>query len=164
MSKKRRRKKAWRFSQGGGALFLFLLLLPLWIQVAARLKQGRSGLSLIVSVILLIFLGAVTWFFGIQPLISEKRWRMARTWYEGFFGIGLLQLLYGTLVALTGHTLSRYGSHPIPRTAAIPYFLIALVALGLGSTALLLERRYGIGQDTTSSKKTGIQDISKKPR
>ena len=163
MGKKRRRKKAWRFSQGGGALFLCLILLPLWIQVAARVKQGRSGLPLIISLILIIFLGSVTWFFGIQPLILEKRWRMARTWYEGFFGIGLLQLFYGTLVALTGHTPSRYGSHPIPRTAAIPYFLIALIALGLGSTVLLLEKRYEIGRNPTSSKKTGIQDTSKRP-
>jgi hypothetical protein len=127
------KRKRWRFSQGGGALFVLLLLLPLFVGLIRRWPTDASPLwAWPVFVLLVSFLSVLIWFVSLRPLIRQRLWTFARTWYEGCLGIAFLYIFYALFVFATGNTPSRFHSHPVPRGAGVIFLYWAAIPLLVG--------------------------------
>ena len=128
------KRRSWRFSQGGAALFMLLLLAP-FVVGFLRLwpTRGASGwwqwpLFLVLA---LLFLSLI-WFLSLRPLIRQRLWMIPRTWYEACFGITVLYMIYALFVFVTGYTPSKHASHPVPRSAGFIYLYWAAAPLTIG--------------------------------
>ena len=136
------KRRSWRFSSGGAALFFLLLCAPLFIGLVRRWPHGASQLwDGLLFLALIIFLGIV-WFLSLRPLIRQGLWKFPRTWYEGFFGITFLCAFYALFVFITGHTPSKFSSHSVPRSAGFVYLYWAAGPLIIGCAFYLYEK-YG---------------------
>jgi hypothetical protein len=137
------RRRVWKFSEGGAALFLCLLFAPFLARIFYWvLDQLESNLGM--SLFMLACgggLAALIWWLGVRPLLAKRLWRIPRTWYEAGYALAAVFTVYAVFVFVTGHTPTRYGSHPIAREAGFYWLLIALLPLAIGAGAHLWERR-----------------------
>lgn len=148
----RRRKRSWKFSHGGVCVFVIFLFLPILAGAANLLRKSEFLPSALLTVLVVSPLLAIVWFVGIRPLLQYRFWRLSRSWYEGLFGIGGLQLFHAAFVAITGYTPVRYHSVPVDRSEALVYVLLSVPFLVLAVIARVLEKRYGIGADDRRTK------------
>src|SRR5438445_9319088 len=120
-----RKRRTWKFSEGGGALFLCLLFAPFLARVfywAIDQLEANPGMSLFMLVCG-GSLAALVWWLGVRPLIAKRLWRIPRTWYEGGYALASVFAVYAAFIFLTGRTPTRYGSHPIAREAGFYWLL-----------------------------------------
>jgi hypothetical protein len=140
--KKRRR---WKFSQGGAAVFLLFLLAPftvgflrLWpVHGASRWWEWPLLL------VLTLFFIALLWFLSLRPLILQQLWKIPRTWYEGCFGIAFLLVYYAIFVFVTGYTPSKHNPIAVPRSAGLSFLGRALVPLAIGGAFYVYDKYKG---------------------
>jgi hypothetical protein len=137
-----KKRRSWKFSQGGGALFCLLLLAPLFVGLV--LRWPTSGASQwwawLLCLALLPFFAVLVWFISWQPLIRQSLWKIPRTWYEACFGIGILYTFFALFTFATGYTPSKYNSHPVPRSAGFIFLYWAVVPLIVGSATYVYDR------------------------
>lgn len=136
------KRRSWRFSQGGAALFLLLLYLPM---IAALFRSWPSADASQIwtwplFLLLILFLTALVWFLSLRPLIGQSLWKIPRTWYEGCFGITVLYIIYALFVFVTGYTPSKHGSHPVQRSAGFIYLYWAVAPLIIGGAFYFYEK------------------------
>ncbi len=136
------KRRSWKFSQGGGALFFLLLFAPFFVGLA-RLWPTSSApkwWSWPLFLALLLSFAVLVWFVSLRPLIRQRLWIIPRTWYEACFGIGILYTFFALFTFVTGYTPSRYNSHPVPRSAGFVFLYWAVVPLIVGSATYVYDR------------------------
>jgi hypothetical protein len=136
-----KRKRAWKFSLGGGALFTAFLVGPLVIQLLLITLGSRPlGWTNVVALGFALFLGALIWFVSLRPLIREGSWRLARSWCEASFALSVLYLFYAVWIFVTGYTPTKYNSRPIPREYGFTWLFFAIVPFTVSIVAYLREK------------------------
>ncbi len=137
-----KRKRAWKFSPGGGALFVAFLVVPLVIRLLfITLGRPPLGWTNVVALGFALFLGALVWLVSLRPLIREGWWRLARSWYEASFALSVLYLFYAVWIFVTGYTPTKYNSRPIPREYGFTWLVFAIVPFTVGIVAYLREKK-----------------------
>jgi hypothetical protein len=76
-------------------------------------------------------------------------WKRRATLTSAVFGVGILwaSLWFGfvaSFILITGRVPSKYHSYPVSREESVPYFLVALIALAVGVTVVLVGRRTSL--------------------
>jgi hypothetical protein len=137
-----KKSRSWKFSQGGGALFLLLLFAPLFVGLVLRCPTSSPSQwwAWPLCLALLLFFAVFVWFISLQPLIRQSLWKIPRTWYEACFGIGILHTFFALFTFVTGYTPSKYNSHPVPRSAGFIFLYWAVVPLIVGSLTFVYDR------------------------
>jgi hypothetical protein len=137
-----KKRRSWRFSQGGGALFFFLLLAPIFVGLVRRppTSSAAQWWAWPLFLALLLFFVVLVWFISFRPLIRQCLWKVPRTWYEACFGIGILYTFFALFTFVTGYTPSKYSSHPVPRSAGFIFLYWAVVPLVVGSATYTYDR------------------------
>jgi hypothetical protein len=137
-----KRRRSWRFSQGGGALFLLLLLAPLFAGLVRRWPTSSSSQRWAwpLYIVLLLLLTVLAWFLSVRPLIRQRLWIISRTWYEALLGIGSVYIFFALFTFVTGYTPSKYNSHSVPRSAGFLFLYWAVVPLILGSAIYVYDK------------------------
>jgi len=137
-----KKRRSWKFSTGGGALFCLLLFAPFFVGLVRR--WATSGASQWwtwpLFLTLLLFFAALLWFISLRLLIRQRLWIVPRTWYEACFGICMLYTLFALFTFVTGYTPSKYNSHPVPRSAGFIFLYWAIVPLVVGSATYIYDR------------------------
>jgi hypothetical protein len=137
-----KRKRTWKLSPGGGALFVALLIIPLVVRLLLTLI-GRQTFFWTDAVGLgcAIFLGALVWLGSLRPLIREGWWRLARTWYEASFALAGLYLFYAFWIFVTGFTPVKFNSRPISRGYGFIWLAIAILPFVIGIVAYRRDKK-----------------------
>lgn len=138
-----KKRRVWKFSPGGAALFLLLLYAPLVAGLVKRWPTSNNAQPwwagpLFLAVIL--FLAALLWFLSLRPLIYERLWKVPRTWYEACFGVTILCTGFALFVFVTGYTPSKYHTHQVPTSAGLKFLYWAVAPLVVGSAAYVFDR------------------------
>ncbi len=104
-----KKKRSWRFSQGGGALFVLLLLAPSFVGLVRRWPTNGASQwwAWPLFLALLLFFAVLIWFISLRPLIRQRLWKIPRSWYEACFGIGILYTFFALFTFVTGYTPSN---------------------------------------------------------
>ena len=136
------RRKSWKFSQGGAALFFLFLCVPFFVRFARvwAASRTRSGWEWFFLLAVVLALSVLVWFISLRPLIRQDLWRTARSWYEACFGITALYVFFALFVFVSGYTPSKYNSHPVARSAGIVYLYWAVTPFITGCVFYLQER------------------------
>jgi len=137
-----KKRRSWRFSQGGGALFVLLLLAPPFVGLLRRWPGGGASQwwAWPLLIVLLLFFTVVAWFLSLRPLIRQGLWKKPRTWYEACFVVGILYTCYALFVFVTGYTPSKYASHPVPKSAGFIFLYWAVLPLIVGSASYIYDK------------------------
>lgn len=137
-----KKRRSWRFSQGGAALFLLFLLAPLVAGLVRRWPTSRAPQlrAWPLFLALILFLAALAWFLSLRPLIRQRLWRIARTWYEACFGIAILYFIFALFIFVTGYTPSKYHPEPVPRSSGFAFLYWALVPLVVGGAFYVYDK------------------------
>ena len=137
-----KRRRSWRFSQGGGALFLLFLLAPLFAGLVRRWPTGSATQlwAWPLFVALILFLAALAWFLSLRPLIRHGLWKISRTWYEACFGLAVLYCILALFIFVTGYTPSKYHPEPVPRSAGFILLYWAVLPLTVGGAFYVYEK------------------------
>lgn len=137
------KKRTWKFSDGGAALFVGLLLLPLLTRsLVVVWRRSASGSDGILLACVLLFV-ALLWLLCVRPLTKQGTWRLARTWYESLFAISIVYTAYATWVLVTGTTPVRLVSVSVPRASGWSYLVAAGVSFAVGSVIYLSHKKRG---------------------
>lgn len=136
-------RRSWKFSNGGGALFLLFLLTPLLVGILRRSPLSSTSRYWEWPLFLAItaFLVVLIWFLSLRPLVSQGLWKFPRTWYEACFGITTVYVIFALFIFVTGYTPSKYHSHPVPRSVGVVYLYWAIAPLIVGCAAYVFNRR-----------------------
>ncbi len=137
-----KKRRSWKFSEGGGALFFLILLVPSFVGLARRWPSGSSSQwwAWPVFLTLLVFLAALLWFISLSPLIRQHLWTTPRTWYEACLGIAALYMIFALFTFVTGYAPSKFNSHPVPRSSGFIFLYWALVPLVVGSITYFYDK------------------------
>jgi len=138
-----RKRRSWRFSQGGGSMFLLFLFLPLIFRFFQLMWNAYPDhwLSSAGYLGLLAFMSVLLWFTSLRLLLASHLWRQSRSWYESCFGIAVVFLFYAAFIFVTGYTPTKYASHPVPREAGFFWLGCTIIPLVVGSIAYFWEKR-----------------------
>jgi hypothetical protein len=137
-----KKRRSWKFTTGGGALFLVFLFVPVFLGLFSILARGAfedwltSGLFLGAFA----FLATVLWFVAMRPLVADRLWRLPRSWYEASFALTAVFLFYGIFILVTGYLPSKYGSYPVSREAGFMWLSRASIPLLIGVVAYAYEK------------------------
>jgi len=143
---KKKKFGSWKFSEGGGALFIILLFSPIMVTIVKAIFGVDLLLSFSIISLSFVLIAILVWFIGIRPILKKKLWKLSRTWYEGLFGIGTIFVFYALFVFISGHTPSKYHSIAIDRSYYLNYLAYAVIPITLGLIVLVLEKYYKIGK------------------
>ncbi len=137
-----KKRKTWRFSAGGAALFLLLLCAPFFIALSRRwpAADARHGWQWAIFLAVLLLLTALVWFISLRPLIRQELWKIPRTWFEGCFGISVLYAFFALFVFVTGYTPSKYNPHAVPRSSGVVYLYWAVIPFIIGCACYAYDR------------------------
>lgn len=137
-----KKRRSWKLSQGGAALFLLLLLAPFLIRFLTVWPSHRTSQwwAWPLYVALTVFFAALLWFCSLRPLIRQRLWKIPRTWYEGCLGVAMVYIFYALFVFVTGYSPSKYNSHPVPRSAGVIFLYWALAPLIIGSAFYVYDK------------------------
>ncbi len=137
-----KKRRSWRFSPGGGALFFLLLILPVFLGLVRLWPAGRAlhWWTWPLYLALLLFFSVLVWFLSLRPLLRQGLWRIPRTWYEACFGVSVVYAFFALFTFVTGYSPSKYHSHPVPRSAGFLFLYWAVIPLILGSAVYLYDR------------------------
>ena len=136
-----KRKRIWKFSPGGGALFVAFLMIPfvvrlLLVLISMQTFLWTDGVGLGCA----LFLGAFAWLISLRPLLREGWWQLPKSWYEASFALTMLYLFYGIWIFITGYTPVKFNSKPIPREYGFNWLAIAIVPLVVGFIAYRMDK------------------------
>ena len=132
----------WRFSDGGGAVFVGYCLL--WT-IARLLKAAattdssplrKAGIAAAVLGLAALF-RRVCW----KSLVERGQWRVPQSWYEGSLTLAAVLIGYAFVAATTGYVPNRYGGHYAGAGEVMGFAAAALIPLGVAGAALILEWR-----------------------
>ena len=137
-----KKKRKWKFSGGGGALFVAFFFVPLVVRlIFILLVRPTYVFADATGLVCVLLLGAFTWFISLRPLIQERWWLLARSWYEASFVLAALYVFYGVWIFVTGYTPVRFNSHIIPRDYGFNWLAIACFPFLIGIIAYLYEKK-----------------------
>jgi hypothetical protein len=137
------RGRSWKFSAGGGALFLLFLLGPTVVALISSLATSRPSnwLNAAVALTLLALFALLLWFLSLRPILKHGYWKLPRSWYEASFVLCAVYLSCAAFIFVTGHTPTKFGSHPIQREAGFIWLRRALFPLVVGVASYAYEKR-----------------------
>jgi hypothetical protein len=137
-----KKRRSWKFSQGGGALFLLFLFAPFLERSVSLLLQDGSSIPMkLVALACLVLLSLLLWFLSVRPLISAKLWCIPRSWYEASFALSAVFLFYAVFIFVTGYTPTKYASHAVPRDTGLYWLYAAGLPFLIGLAAYVYEKR-----------------------
>jgi hypothetical protein len=140
------KRRTWKFSTGGGVLFVIALFAPFLLALASLLvRRGIQRWTDAVGAVVFVMV-AFIWFAGVRILVADRLWRLPRTWFEAAFSLAALYAFYALFIFVTGYTPTKYGSHPVPRAAGFIWVYRAFVPFLVGVGAYALERRKPNGR------------------
>jgi hypothetical protein len=136
------KRRNWKFSAGGGALFILFLFAPMATTLFSLLINSTpyQWLSFAALLVCFAFFSLLLWVSSLQPIFAGKLWRIPRSWYEAGFALAAIYTFFALFIFVTGYTPSKYNSHPTPRAAGVIWLYRACFPLLVGVAARVYEK------------------------